>query len=703
MATCTQWVNRIVLTCKNWATELDQKCSDWANEGSNQCSSWENHGHQECNNWADEGNRQCSEWGKNCKWYTFWKCVIEWFCKVAVWVSKWVCHGWYTVANWVCQAWYFVSKWVCKAWAFIVKTICTLWSWGAELVCIATNAMQCMIMEMIELTISIFKKKKHSKINHVFVLVLENRSFDHMFGFSNITGKDAITDNPTKINGSSTLNTNTNFDNPTDTAASNIEADYKLSDSEKDPGHEFEDILVQLCGKDHSYDDNVGIYPPINNSGFYYKSVKNGSSGARKVMDSFSPIKLPILNKLANEFAICDNWFSALPGPTWPNRFFLHAATSGGLDNSPGTADVASSILLDGYRFENGNIFDKLDNACKDWMIFEGDEFPQSFAMSGMSYNALQGRFKDLEDFESEVNEKSFSKKYIFIEPDYGKVTSDYTCGNSMHPTDDVRRGERLIKRVYETIRNSPHWNDSVLLITFDEHGGFYDHVAPPAAVPPGDLMNINTNKHSFKFDQLGVRVPAIVISPFVKKNIIDHTQYTHASLLSSLEKLLGLSSLTNTDRQANDFLHLLSLENPRIDAPTQLPSIPLPDSSTANFVCKEDRENEELIMSKLVELNYLKLKQEGKKPNPELEIYLPSDRQTMIAFSALRKAYHYATPRERNLKIEQFKNIKTSTEADIFILEAKLKVLEKKQPKKRVSKHTSQEPHKIPVQKTKD
>jgi hypothetical protein len=297
--------------------------------------------------------------------------------------------------------------------------------------------------------------------------------------------------------------------------------------------------------------------------------------------------------------------------------------------------------------------------------------------MSGMSYNALQGRFKDFEDFEGEINEKSFSKKYIFIEPDYGKVTSDYTCGNSMHPTDDVRRGERLIKKVYETIRNSPHWKDSLLLVTFDEHGGFYDHVSPPSATPPGDLMNENTRKHSFKFDQLGVRVPAIVVSPYIKKNIIDKTQYDHTSLLASLERLLSMSPLTERDKKANDFLHLLALDKPREDTPTTLPEAAQADESTKDFFCEDERENRAQTELKLTELKYAQKR--GVYRDYKISENQPSDKQIMIAFSALRKVSHYENTRVKNKLIEQFKDIKTSVDADIFILESKLKVMDAK------------------------
>jgi phospholipase C len=152
-------------------------------------------------------------------------------------------------------------------------------------------------------------------------------------------------------------------------------------------------------------------------------------------------------------------------------------------------------------------------------------------------------------------------------------TSEDFTCGNSQHPLDDVTRGERLIKQVYETIRNSPLWQESVLVITYDEHGGFFDHVEPPAAVAPGDpISDEDNNHHDFKFDRLGVRVPSVIVSPLIPRGTIDHTTYDHTSVLATVERLFGLRPLTERDSAANDFLHLFSLSSPRLDTPATLP-----------------------------------------------------------------------------------------------------------------------------------
>lgn len=306
-------------------------------------------------------------------------------------------------------------------------------------------------------------------------------------------------------------------------------------------------------------------------------------------MKCFTPDQLPVLTGLAGEFAICDRWFSSMPGPTWPNRFFIHAASSGGLDDSPSSFETFSSTFLNGFRFENGTIYDRLEDACFDWRVFMGDEFPQVFAISGMTDQRIEGHFVGFDKFAHKINDPNYSVPYTFIEPNYGNVLpttpEDFTCGTSQHPLDDVTRGERLIKQVYEAIRNSPHWNDSLLLVTYDEQGGFFDHVNPPSTVSPGDTISDETNNHhNFDFDQLGIRVPAIVISPLIPRNMVDHETYDHTSLLATMEKMFGFSPLTKRDAQANTLNHLLSLNTPRSDAPTSLP-----EPANSGFHCEDD------------------------------------------------------------------------------------------------------------------
>lgn len=287
-----------------------------------------------------------------------------------------------------------------------------------------------------------------------------------------------------------------------------------------------------------------------------------------------SAAALPVLTTLAREFAVCDRWYSSMPGPTWPNRFFVNAASSGGLDHSPTLEEVTGAFTLHRYRFQHGTIFDRLSHAGLPWRIYAGDDFPVSFAMEGMMpWYWLDGHIVKYEHFTAQVAEATYVPVYTFIEPSYGRWWSDYRCGTSQHPLDDVTRGEHLIKWTYEALRRSPLWDTSVLIVTWDEHGGFYDHARPPRAVPPGDeTTDSHNNQYGFPFDQYGVRVPGVVVSPLVPRNLVDHRVHDHASVPATVETILGLAPLTRRDAAATPLTTLLSLDRPRTDTPAELP-----------------------------------------------------------------------------------------------------------------------------------
>lgn len=415
-------------------------------------------------------------------------------------------------------------------------------------------------------------------IKHVFVLMLENRSFDHMLGFSGITGTDAVTHMPTNINGPSvgTSNSWNGTTYPVSTPA--------VDPMKTDPYHEFTDVLEQLCGEAATYPPG-DPYPPITNTGFVSNfAVDAKSSSPGDVMKYFAPPELPVLSALAREFAVCDSWYCSMPGPTWPNRFFALGASSAGLDHSPTNVETVLWQTVDGFKFQNGSIFDAGKGFLflkrkLNWRIYAGNVlFTLAHALKGIHIWDITRYSK----FAQDVSDPDYPAQFTWIEPNYGHVTSDYEGGNSQHPLDGVAGGEALIKATYEAIRNSPLWESSMLIITWDEHGGFFDHVAPPPATPPGDNPQFNgANRYGFPFDQYGPRVPAVVISPLIPRNTIDHRTYDHSSLLATVERLFNLSPLTARDANAADLRSLASLASPRSDAPTSI-ALP-PELETAH------------------------------------------------------------------------------------------------------------------------
>jgi len=403
-------------------------------------------------------------------------------------------------------------------------------------------------------------------IRHVYVLMLENRSFDHMLGFSGITGTDADTGTSTAIRGLTG-----NESNAHNGQTFQVQRGAKLS-MPTDPGHEFPEVLQQLCGTGAQY-PRGGAYPAIDNSGFVDSYVAAGGVSPQEIMNCYTPAQLPVLNALAREFVVCDNWHASLPGPTWPNRMFIHAATSGGLDHSPSVFEIAQWEAVAGFHFDNGTVFDRLQRHGIRRRIYSGDDFPMVAALKGIGIGDV--RHYDL--FAGDIAAANYADQYIFIEPSYD-VFHQYRDGTSQHPLGDVTKGEALIKQTYEAIRNSPAWESSLLIVTWDEHGGFYDHMPPGAATPPGDTgLDSQHNQNGFTFRQYGVRVPAVVISPRVPKGLIDHRLYDHASISATLAMLFDMNPLTGRDSNANHLDSLITLKAARTDAPERLPAAATP------------------------------------------------------------------------------------------------------------------------------
>src|SRR6185436_12018701 len=431
-------------------------------------------------------------------------------------------------------------------------------------------------------------------IRNVFVLMLENHSFDNIFAMSGIQG----------------INAATVQDWNSYRGEKYFVQDGAPPSMTTDPGHEFKDVLEQLCGADAACKYTGGTYPSVNNSGFassYATSLseETGTPTADHIGDIMACFntqkQLPVIWQLAREFAICDNWYSSLPGPTWPNRFFVHGASSAGWTDSPHLLDEVTWELLHGFRYCNGSIFQALSNAGHEWRLYNDNHNQFSDDRSGPEYGgwisqvaSLHGisqlDLHSIDHFASDLNKTegrlpAYTCPYTFIEPNFGRSFFSpqppykgptYKGGSSQHPEDDPSGGEGLIKAVYEAIRNSPVWNTSLLVIVYDEHGGFYDNVQPGCAIPPGDGIpegQVTRNALGFDIGQYGVRVPAVIVSPLIPKGTVDHTLYDHSSILATLERLLGMNPLTDRDGSAKDLRHLLTNPAPREDCSKTLVS----------------------------------------------------------------------------------------------------------------------------------
>ncbi len=296
-----------------------------------------------------------------------------------------------------------------------------------------------------------------------------------------------------------------------------------------------------------------------------YEGKMHSPNAAHSIMKCFSPAKLPVLTNLAQQFCTCDHWFSSVPGPTFPNRAFAHAATSlGRVDMSPD------------WRKLTPTIYERLAENNVDAMIYYHDS-TMAMTFDGLA-RGKEGFFGSFGDFLAACDDDDLPA-YSFVEPRFANTPvgggHPAFAASDQHPDHNVFEGEALIQIVFNAVwRKASVRNSTLLVIVYDEHGGLFDHVKPPTTVNPDGLKWTNDGismDPSFDFTRLGVRVPAVLISPYVPPGTIDHTVYDHASIIATARKLLipnvANSFLTQRDHFANTFEGNLTLTKPRTDS----------------------------------------------------------------------------------------------------------------------------------------
>ncbi|MGH8780044.1 alkaline phosphatase family protein [Paraburkholderia sp.] len=390
-------------------------------------------------------------------------------------------------------------------------------------------------------------------VRHVVVLMLENRSFDHMLGALRASFN-------TDINGVDSDHPGTNADAAFNRTVAQQPIAQPFVRTNFNVPHEFVDVREQIS-------DRMGHFIDA------YRNANPGSpeTDGDQVMAYFKDGDLPVLHTLAKNFLICDAWFSSLPGPTWPNRLFVHSGTSLGDVLMPNGLTPGAVEAFVG-RYTQPTLYDSLDRAGVSWKIYH-DSIPQSIVLDQLKPRFFGSGYQSMSDFYTacDGDEKDFPS-YAFIEPRY--FAGIFGVENDQHSPVGVPAGEQLIADVYNRIRaNDDLWKSTLLVVAYDEHGGFYDHVTPPPTIAPDDHTD---PAMPFGFDQLGVRVPAILVSPWVKQGV-DHTVYDHTSILRYACEKWGLPYLCRRIQPAPgvnaiaSFAHALSLAEPRDDTPVSV------------------------------------------------------------------------------------------------------------------------------------
>ncbi|MGO2746109.1 alkaline phosphatase family protein [Microbacterium sp.] len=447
--------------------------------------------------------------------------------------------------------------------------------------------------------------------DHIVVVMGENRSFDNILGY--LYTKENLPEGQDFDGVDFGDYTNTASDGTTVAAhVYNGPTDRIMTFPDPDPGEEYPHVNTQIFGTieppgnfgipvgqmQHPYNmPQHGEQPTmggfledyISNFSRLKKGERATAEQAKHIMGSFSPEMLPTLSTLAREFAVFDNWFCAVPSQTFCNRSFFHASTSHGfVTNKQGGG---YDKWLDAPKAPT--IFNRLEDAGIPWKIYF-DEL-QMVSFTGVLHAPVLEKFwrtehfGTMDDFYADV-EHGELPAYAFIEPrmiynhndfhpPFGRLHESDVEGSDVINSaySDVRAGDELVHDIYSAIRTSatPDGSNAVntlLLITFDEHGGTYDHVPPPDATPPDQS---GAGEMGFEFDRLGCRVPAIAVSAYTRAGTIINDQMHHGSVVSTLNRLHGLKPLTRRDATANDLFGVINLEKPRhpSDWPTTSPS----------------------------------------------------------------------------------------------------------------------------------
>ncbi len=366
-------------------------------------------------------------------------------------------------------------------------------------------------------------------IDHVVVLMMENACFDRMVG--------CMADVHPGLDGVDPAHPAANPD--TQAGHDIFQAPTWTRNIERDPLHYLNNSLAQLDGG--------------TNRGFVNDFVRTHPSSTveerREIMAYYPRGFLPGLHTLAEHFVVCDRWFASLPGPTWINRLFAHSGTSQGRVHEP--RGLFSSGM---HLYTERTLYDELSDAGVDWRIYYGD-VPQSLVLTHQFTHL--NKYRRYTHWREDVAAGDLPG-YTFIEPTYFGPN----C-NDQHPPHDIMRGDALIAEVYNVLRSKPElFARTLLIVLYDEHGGFFDHVPPPRTIAPDD------NTELFAFNVLGFRVPALLVSPMLDPGVIS-TVFDHTSLLRMASGLWGTTPLGRRAKQASDPVEALTWRpTPRVDLP---------------------------------------------------------------------------------------------------------------------------------------
>jgi phospholipase C len=370
-------------------------------------------------------------------------------------------------------------------------------------------------------------------IDTIVIMMMENRSFDHMLQNLPAFGQPDAEVAPAGV---------FNLDN----------------DAAMTPVPQFHNPVYCFEDTEHGW---AAVHEEWNHGamdGFITANNKSspGSDG-RRAMGYYTEADIPFFYSLASTFALADHNFSSVIGPTFPNREYLYAATSFG--------HTSNDVFADN---EMPTIFQELVAAKVDWRIYYTD-LPGSFIFLATLSKYLDNTYK-INNFFTDA-QAGMLGQVNFVDP---KLGLGGASRDDYHPPGDVQMGDKLVSDVVQALMASPQWKHTALIITFDEHGGLYDHVAPPKACPPDDIAPmLNATDPPGDFANYSMRVPLIVVSPYAKPHFVSHAVYDHTSITRFVETRFKLAALTGRDANADPLTDMFDFKKAAFATPPSLPA----------------------------------------------------------------------------------------------------------------------------------
>lgn len=395
---------------------------------------------------------------------------------------------------------------------------------------------------------------KDIPVDTIVVMMMENRSFDHYFQGA---AKAGLTDIEVAPDGSQNLDP--------DGVSVPIFRDNTLCFV--DTAHGWDAVHQQINGgkMDGFVTSNDATHEmPI-------PGIPLSMMTGNRAMGHYEEADVPFMYWAAKTFAIGDHYHASVPGPTWPNRMYLYAASSFGRAHNAFPENVEATL------------FDHLDVRGVPFRIYRSETPCYAIFPDRMIKILNTEKVADLEQFYTDAASGTLPP-VVFIDAGFSIDDKESYMQEDEHPPAIMEYGQRVMAKVAQAMIKSPQWKRSAMFVTYDEHGGLYDHVVPPKACPP-DAFPPDKGAPGDGFDMLGVRVPLLVISPFAKKRFVGHHVYDHTSITRFIESRFTLPALSGRDANAEALWEMFDFASAPSSDP---PAVPMPAIDAARTsACK--------------------------------------------------------------------------------------------------------------------